>query len=136
MFRIAYTSRLNPAVGRAEIESVLEQSRARNRRDGVTGAWLMKGYDCLASLEGPPEAVRAATERIWDDRRHDDFRLRDMRATTLLLFKGWDLYFVDMEAASVSEIEAHDGLRWLCGFAGGVAAFKAHGLPQERDGED
>lgn len=128
MFRIVYTSRLDPAIGRAEIEAIVARAQARNREDRVTGAWLMRGRDCLSALEGPPKAVRDTTERIWDDHRHSEFRLHAMKATDHRHFEGWDLEFVDVDDASLARIEAHPGLRWLCGFAGGAEAFVEHGL--------
>jgi len=136
VFRIVYSSTLNPAVGRAEIESILREARENNGRDGVTGAWLMKDRDCLSALEGPPEAVRRLGERIWDDHRHDNFQLLDMRAANHRLFEGSALAFMDMDHSSVADLEAQEGLAWLCGFAGGPAAFAAHGLPPRPKNKD
>jgi hypothetical protein len=93
----------------------------------------MKGRDCLSALEGPPEAVRVIAERIWDDRRHQEFRLYDMRATNHRLFPDWHLGFIDIDAEELETLEAHEGLNWLCTFAGGPASFAANGLPADRD---
>ncbi len=133
MFRIVYTSRLDPAIGRAEIEAIVARAQARNKRDGITGAWLMRGRDCLSALEGPPKAVRETTERIWDDRRHSEFRLHEMKPTDDRHFEGWDLEFLDVDDQSLARIEAHPGLSWLCRFAGGAEAFVSQGLPSEPD---
>lgn len=128
MFRIVYTSTLSSAVGRAEIDAILEEARERNARDDVTGAWLMHGRACLSALEGPPEAVRQIGESVWDDRRHENFRLCDMRPVSQRLFRGWPLHYLDVSDGNSDALNDHDGLRWLCTFAGGVEAFAAKGL--------
>jgi len=131
VFRIVYTSSLDPAVGIAEVEAIVRDAQAHNGRLAITGAWLMHRRDCLAALEGPPEAVRQLTERIWDDRRHAQFRLRDMKAVEYRQFEGWPLRYLDAASADPEELSADPGLRWLCGFAGGVETFCAHGLPDD-----
>ena len=136
MFRVVYSSKLDPAVGRAEIDAIVRDARLNNAREGVTGAWVMKDRDCLSALEGPPEAVRALAERIWDDNRHSDFQIRDMRPATQRKFQDSPLDFIDVGEASVETLHDDDSLRWLCGFAGGPAAFCARGLPPSPDGED
>ena len=136
MFRIVYSSRLDPALGRAEIEAILHHARADNARDGVTGAWLMRGRDCLSALEGPPDQVRETAERIWDDKRHSEFRIRDMRPATRRKFPSSALRFMDVDEAMLDTLESDDALRWLCDFADGPAAFIANGVPTEPDHED
>lgn len=136
MFRVVYSSRLAPAVGQAEIEAIIAGSKARNQEGGVTGVWLMAGRDCLSMLEGPPETVRATVERIWADKRHSDFQLRDMRAVTQRKFQGWPLRFIAVDEAGLEALEDDEALRWLCNFAGGPAAFAANGLPPESDPKD
>ena len=135
MFRIVYTSSLDPAVGSAEVEAIIRDSQARNARHAITGAWLMHERECLSALEGPPEAVRLVTERIWDDRRHNKFRLRDMKAADHRLFEGWPLQFLDAAWADAEQWNDHPGLRWLCSFAGGVDAFLEAGLPADPTSE-
>lgn len=131
MFRIVYTSSLDPAVGNAEVEAIIKNAQAYNAHHAITGAWLMHGRDCLSALEGPPEAVRQLTERIWDDRRHSQFRLRDMKAADHRLFEGWPLQFFDAYSGDPEVWNDHPGLRWLCGFAGGVDSFIDAGLPAD-----
>lgn len=131
MFTIVYTSRLDPAIGRAEVEGMLRQAQRNNRQRGVTGAWMMKDRDCLSALEGPPKVVQEVTELIWDDRRHFDFTLCEMKRIEHRKFDGWDLEFLDATPACLPRIEAHAGLRWLCEFAGGASQFVSHGLASQ-----
>lgn len=136
MFRVVYTSQLDPSVGRAEVEAIIQQARARNAQAGVTGVWLMRGRDCLSALEGPPDQVRDTAERIWDDKRHSDFRIRDMRPTMRRKFPSSALRFMDVDEAVLDTLESDAALRWLCDFAAGPAAFIAEGVPAEPDQED
>jgi hypothetical protein len=131
VFRIVYTSTLDPAIGSAEVEAIVRDAQAHNERHAITGVWLMHGRDCLSALEGPPEAVRQLAERIWDDRRHAQFRLRDMKAVEYRLFEGRPLQFLDATTADPEDWSADPGLRWLCSFAGGVETFCERGLPEE-----
>lgn len=100
-----------------------------NLDSGITGAWLICGKDCLSALEGPPLAVRETTERIWDDRRHSEFRLEHMSACERRLFEDWPLEQLkppDFEARP--DLLAHEGLTWLGQFTGGLDRFLIHGL--------
>ena len=133
MFRVVYSSRLETGVGSAEVEAIVTESRERNARDQITGAWLMRGRDCLAALEGPPQAVRATVERVWDDRRVTQFRLHDMGAADDRLFEIWPLHFLEVTSADPAQINGHEGLAWLCEFAGGVERFIDQGLPAGPD---
>lgn len=128
MFRIVYSSCLETGVGSAEIESIVTESRERNARDQITGAWLMRGRECLAALEGPPQAVRATVERIWDDRRHTRFHLHAMGAADDRLFPSCPLQFINLTSADPATLTEHDGLAWLCSFAGGVERLMDEGL--------
>lgn len=128
MFRVVYTSRLAPDLGSAEIASIVHASQARNARDGVTCAWLMRERDCLSALEGPPLAVRNTVERIWDDRRNTDFRIAFMTTSEHRLFEGWPIKFIEVDEDARDMLTGHEGLNWLCGFAGGADAFIASGL--------
>lgn len=134
MFRIVFTSRLYDGIGPAEVASIHAAAIARNRETGITGAWLIRGKDCLSALEGPPLAVRETTERIWDDRRHGDFKLEHMSACERRLFADWPLEQLtpaDFEAKP--DLFVHQGLSWLGDCVGGLESFLQHGLSDAND---
>jgi hypothetical protein len=128
VFRVVYSSRLDPAIGVAEIAAIVDKAQRKNRRHNISGVWLMRDRDCLSALEGPPQAVRAVVERIWDDKRHFDFQLLQMDTPDHREFEGWDLEYFQINEGACETLSSHAGLKWLCEFAGGASAFAKRGL--------
>lgn len=124
MFRVAYRSTLRPDVGVAEIASILTEGAARNAAIGVSSALLLGGRRCLHALEGPPHAVRAILEPIWDDKRHDQFAVIDMVGGEPSLFDGWPLKLIDARTLSAEpRLRLHAGVLWLAALEGGLDTF-------------
>jgi len=124
MFRIAYRSKLTPGMESSAIDAIIKTAVERNEALGISGAWMMSDGDCLASIEGPPLAVRDVAESIWDDPRHMGFRLVAMEHTEERLFDGWPLQLVNRETVkSDPELVRHQGVAWLAKFAGGADRF-------------
>lgn len=122
MFRVAYRSTLKAGVGEAEILSIAERSAEKNREAGLTGAWLLSGRTCLGALEGDPRVLRHLIETIWDDPRHDEFEVLEMRTSDSALF-DWPFRLVRAGTfVAEPDLKAHPGLIWLAGFAGGLDA--------------
>ncbi len=124
MFRIAYRSRLAGSTSQHDIEDIMKTATERNSSLGVTGAWMVCDGDCIASIEGPPLAVKQIAESIWDDPRHTGFRLVSMEHTEDRLFEGWELKFLD--AGTVKDdpkLLEHPGVSWLGNLAGGTEKF-------------
>jgi hypothetical protein len=124
MFRIAYRSKLTPGTEPGAVEAILKTAVERNEALGISGAWMISDGDCLASIEGPPLAVRDVAESIWDDPRHMGFRLVAMEHTDERLFDGWPLQLVNRDTVKTDpEIARHEGVAWLSKFAGGADRF-------------
>jgi hypothetical protein len=124
MFRIAYRSKLTPGTETRAIDAILKTATERNEALGISGAWMISDGDCLASIEGPPLAVRDVAESIWDDPRHIGFRLVAMEHTDERLFEGWPLQLVNSETVKADpELVRHEGVTWLAQFAGGADRF-------------
>lgn len=70
LFRLLYVSSATELFTDDELTALLEQSRERNARDGITGMLLYKEGNFLQLIEGPEPAVRALHARILKDRRH------------------------------------------------------------------
>ena len=77
----------------AEIERIVEVSRARNPHLGVTGTLIYTKARFAQILEGPPEAVDLLMEKIVRDRRHDRVTVVDVRQTGRRRFVGWSLSY-------------------------------------------
>jgi Sensors of blue-light using FAD len=71
------------------LDDILLKSRANNVRDGITGALICRADLYLQLLEGPPDKVAAAFDRINADDRHCDIILMQSRTVNARRFPGW-----------------------------------------------
>jgi hypothetical protein len=76
---IVYVSRAAEPMDAAALESLLEASRARNRRERVTGMMLYAYGGFVQQLEGEAEAVDRVFASIARDPRHQDVRVLSRR---------------------------------------------------------
>ena len=124
MFRIAYRSRLSNGTDATDITVIVKNAVERNNSLGITGAWMICDGECLSAIEGPPLAVKALAESIWDDPRHTAFRLVAMEHTEERLFEGWSLTLLDPGTLKDNpHLQDHDGVKWLSDFEGGIDGF-------------
>jgi len=79
------------------LDAVLEQARARNTADGLTGLLVHRGGRFMQLLEGPHDAVVATYARIVGDERHDDVRLLVEESIHTRRFPDWSMAY-DREA--------------------------------------
>lgn len=93
MIQLCYISTARPSVTAAEVELILDVSRANNRRAGVTGLMLFNGKRFLQLLEGEPAAVLATYERIKRDPRHFALVKLSERSIGEREFGRWDMAF-------------------------------------------
>lgn len=133
MFRVAYRSVLRADLGVAEIESLLTSSAEHNAQLGVTSAFLMNEKRCLHALEGAPKVIRSILERIWDDRRNEEFAILDIAYGEAALFPGWPLKVITPTTLEAEpELRDHTGVIWLANMAGGLdACFHPQDRPSE-----
>jgi hypothetical protein len=93
MISIVYVSAARHAFSPAELEALLEKSRANNRRDGVSGVLVYRDGDFLQVLEGPEDAVRRTYARIARDPRHGGVIVLDESEITQRNFGDWSMGF-------------------------------------------
>jgi blue light- and temperature-responsive anti-repressor len=97
LYHLAYVSQSCAQPDRTphgDLRDILATSRARNRLAGITGALTLGGGTFGQILEGPPDAVEAAFERIERDPRHRDVVLLDLAPIARRSFGGWAMAFV------------------------------------------
>ncbi len=71
------------------LDDILTISRARNRRDDITGTLICRADMYLQLIEGPEEALKATYARISADDRHLDIDLLVSRGVTARMFPKW-----------------------------------------------
>lgn len=124
MFRVAYRSVLRPDVGLAEIAALLQKGADANESAGIASVLLKNGRVCLHALEGPPKAVRGTLERIWDDRRNDEFAVLDITSGDAPLFNDWPLKVIHRDdLIATPALRSHPGVTWLANLDGGLDRF-------------
>jgi hypothetical protein len=75
----------------AMLDGILLQARRNNRRDGLTGALIVRGDLYLQLLEGPEAAVAATFGRIARDDRHLAVKLLVREGVANRLFPDWTM---------------------------------------------
>jgi hypothetical protein len=73
----------------ATLRSILESSARNNGRDDITGYLVFDGTWFMQVLEGDPGKVRAAYNRIQEDRRHTDLVLTSTMEVRVRSFPDW-----------------------------------------------
>ncbi len=101
LFRLIYCSesQLDPAdpTGRAEIERILQSSRRKNTKLGVTGVLVFGGDGVVQVLEGSQAHVERVFELIQCDPRHGRVQVIHFAAAPSRYFGGWAMGFVGGE---------------------------------------
>jgi len=81
-------------LGDADIEAILDVSRANNELDSITGALVYNGSHFLQCLEGGRGAISKCFIRIANDKRHKDVELLDLSPIAERRFPGWTMQYV------------------------------------------
>jgi hypothetical protein len=121
LFRLVYRSQLtiSPEDRKVEIESILENSRAKNVDRDITGALLVWQDYVVQTLEGEESVVRGLYEKIAKDDRHEAVTLLEAQAVESRAFSRWSM-------ARVSDDDQPAGMPVLTGHKVGDAPEPGH----------
>jgi hypothetical protein len=86
-----------------EIRSILAAAGKNNKRDAITGLFLLVENKFLQLMEGDEQRVRTCFERISKDSRHQQVRLLMQRPVKERLFPKWSMHFSRMNGAEALE---------------------------------
>ena len=103
-----------------ELVELVEQTRRKNERLGVSGLLLYSGGNVIQTLEGPPETVDQLFWTIADDPRHSEVRLLERRARDDRAFATWSMGFRHLSAREVADTS-------------GYTAFVRHSVGRDLD---
>lgn len=78
------------------IANILEISRRRNAREGVTGLLVAGGNRFLQVIEGEPAALGATISRIENDVRHSGVQILVDRIVQHRGFESWSMAYHDV----------------------------------------
>ena len=96
--RLIYASEVTEPLAGNTIEEIVEQARARNVRDHVTGMLAFDHKSFLQVLEGRRELVSDLFCRIARDPRHHRIQLLESTAVDERLFGHWAMGFAAADA--------------------------------------
>jgi hypothetical protein len=104
---LVYRSRAVAPLSGPDLQGILQTSKARNRREYVTGLMLYDG-DCFFQwLEGPAEGVARIMRSISRDPRHTDVEILSRMPATERMFGDWDM---QLATPSPDRILRHSGV--------------------------
>ncbi|MFO1338974.1 MAG: BLUF domain-containing protein [Burkholderiaceae bacterium] len=89
LVRLMYTSRAAKPLDPEELQAILQQARANNPAQGVTGVLLTTGDLFVQVLEGGREAVNRLYNHIVGDQRHSEVTLLRYEEIRERRFAGW-----------------------------------------------
>lgn len=92
--RLLYVSRISTTAAgslASTMEDVLITSTRRNRPEGITGLLFADGESFVQVLEGADAQVIACYERIVQDDRHSEVRLRSLTSIDTRSFPRWSM---------------------------------------------
>jgi hypothetical protein len=88
---LIYTSQMTVST---DFMDILEVSRDRNGKAGITGVLLFCNNNVVQCLEGSRDAVSDTYARIVRDRRHQNLLLLDYRVLSARSFPMWSMGYV------------------------------------------
>lgn len=91
LVRLMYASRADSAVGNAELQTILNQCKAHNPEDGITGVLCFAEGVFLQVLEGGRSEVNRLYARIVTDRRHTQIELLSYEEIVERRFANWSM---------------------------------------------
>ncbi len=111
MRQVTYISTATATMTDADVDAILAVSRRNNAAAGVTGLLLYDGRRFLQALEGAPEAVERAYQRIRLDPRHRAVVLLSGGEVEQRAFGAWSMAAERVAARSGGSVtEAVDAL--------------------------
>ncbi len=92
-----YRSRATHAMDHAELRHLLEQARARNAHEGLTGLLVYHDGCFVQWLEGPAKAVERVWQSILRDPRHTEIEALPTPWSPVRLFPDWHMHLASSD---------------------------------------
>ncbi len=129
MYQILYISDclISEEALETEIRKIRTAASVNNKRDEITGLFLLVENRFLQLMEGEEANVRSCFGRIKNDPRHKDLRMLVQRSVEKRLFPKWSMHFYRLsgqealEKMGVNRLENLDISNWKEGFEDDLA---------------
>lgn len=107
MLSVVYTSRATGVFDDADLATLLMNSRANNRRLGLTGFLLHRDGQFLQLLEGPDDVVSTRVSIIEQDPRHTDIAVLLRESGSQRQFPAWSMGYETVTDALADDIPGY-----------------------------
>lgn len=97
MYYLIYISSAATAMDESQLRELLDSSREKNERMGITGLMLYKSGSIMQLLEGDESRVTELYENIRRDSRHRDVYRVQVGTTQNRMFDDWSMGFCDVD---------------------------------------
>ena len=104
MHHIGYVSSAVKEFTKPELVALLERSREKNLRLGITGLLVYQGGNFMQVLEGDEQSVRYLYEIIYGDPRHKDIYILFDETIPEREFPNWSMAFRDLDAEEYRDL--------------------------------
>lgn len=91
ILQLAYISRASVWISKTDLQTILMQSRNRNRPHHITGLLIFCDGHFLQILEGGQTDVHKTMARIKQDSRHHELDVFHIQRTESRYFKSWTM---------------------------------------------
>ncbi len=105
--QLAYVSSAAHLMSLDELTALLDQSRRKNDRLGITGMLLYKDGSFLQVLEGDPDAVRTLYQHIQRDERHIKVKTLFDEPVRARDFPQWSMGFQNLDGLDLARIDGY-----------------------------
>lgn len=107
MLSVVYSSRATGVFDDGDLATLLMNSRANNRRLGLTGFLLHRDGQFLQLLEGPTDVVRDRLSIIGQDPRHTDVSVLLQDEKTQRQFPAWSMGYETVTDTLAADIPGY-----------------------------
>jgi len=99
LVHLSYCSQAISHLGQAELDSLLDQSKKNNQRDGITGLLTYSGDLFIQFIEGPQTSIDRLMYRLRGDPRHRNLVILTEGPQPQRLLPDWEMELVGTDEA-------------------------------------
>lgn len=105
IYELTYESVAKKGLAIADIDEILEISRAKNSESGITGCLVYYNRRFIQILEGNREAVQKSYQKIEKDNRHRKVRIIAENAVEKRTFPEWGMAYFQIDEKNIGRSE-------------------------------
>lgn len=106
MFELLYTSVAPAGLSELELVNLLDKSRLKNRKHGITGILIYHQREIMQLIEGEKSEVEALFQTIFEDDRHTSVDVFYQGEIEHRSFTDWSMAFKVLDEKMISDIAA------------------------------